>query len=104
MSCPSSHAKDDDYSRIDYILPGSALKNRCATLLGDLFMVKRFANVWRRVNITQKAHAGLGQEPKWEMPVYVNCVYRLNRLAEDRVKCEAPSIRELSGWEPSSLF
>jgi hypothetical protein len=31
-------------------------------------LAKRLANLWRRVNITKKAHAGRGQELKWEIP------------------------------------
>jgi hypothetical protein len=30
---------------------------------------KRLANLWRRVKVKKKAHAGRGQEIKWEIPV-----------------------------------
>jgi putative transposase len=29
---------------------------------------KRLAKLWRRTSFTKKAHAGHGQEPKWEIP------------------------------------
>jgi hypothetical protein len=33
---------------------------------------KRLANLWSRKKIMKKAHAGRGQEPKWEIPVDMN--------------------------------
>jgi hypothetical protein len=36
--------------------------------LAENELAKRLANLWRRVNIAKKAHAGRGQEFKWEIP------------------------------------
>jgi hypothetical protein len=44
--------------------------SRCAQTEGGL--EKRLANLWSRKKITKKAHAGGGQDTKWEKSIQYN--------------------------------
>jgi hypothetical protein len=43
---------------------------RCQRIVTGTDWKKVLANLWNRKRITKKAHAGPGQETKWEMSAY----------------------------------